>query len=263
MGAAAFLTAIFIHEYGIVLAFGVICLMSLIEYARLTRPRHNRGAFGVVGFATVFGFLLPVTQYIGEFAGEHNMFLLFAFSFGTVYLLDLLMDGALPNPKRITVTIIGIIWIALPVSLMVDIGLGDGFDPIRLIAILFPIWAADVGAYFAGSTFGRTKLAPKISPKKTWEGFIGGILLALAISWGLSAIWPGTYPRWIYLTLGAICAVFGVMGDLLESSFKRSRNIKDSGGLLPGHGGFLDRFDSLFVAAPASWFFLLFLEQLQ
>lgn len=123
--------------------------------------------------------------------------------------------------------------------------------PGLLIWLLAAAAAADIGAYFTGRRFGRRKLAPQVSPGKTWEGVIGGAVAILA--WGIvGALYFGTaagsLPRW--LALAAILFVASVTGDLFESAFKRARGVKDSGGLLPGHGGVLDRVDSVIATAP-------------
>ncbi|MCY3623442.1 MAG: phosphatidate cytidylyltransferase [Gammaproteobacteria bacterium] len=122
--------------------------------------------------------------------------------------------------------------------------------PGLLIWLLAAAAAADIGAYFAGRRFGRRKLAPQVSPGKTWEGAIGGAVAILA--WGIvGAMFFGaeqSLPRWLVLV--AALFVASVTGDLFESAFKRARGVKDSGGLLPGHGGVLDRVDSVIAAAP-------------
>jgi phosphatidate cytidylyltransferase len=126
-----------------------------------------------------------------------------------------------------------------------------------LLCMLLLVWAADIGAYFAGRRFGRLKLAPAVSPNKTWEGVIGGTLLATAVAVG-EARWLGV-PTVPYLGLGLVVVCASIVGDLTESMFKRVAGLKDSGTLLPGHGGVLDRIDSITAAAPfyalgLSWF---------
>lgn len=123
-----------------------------------------------------------------------------------------------------------------------------GYGPQWLVFLLALVWAADVGAYFAGRAFGRHKLAPQVSPGKTWEGLAGGLVLALLVggagAWWFAAPLPGV------LALVALAALASVVGDLTESLFKRRAGVKDSSSLLPGHGGVLDRLDSLLAAAP-------------
>ena len=124
------------------------------------------------------------------------------------------------------------------------------------MGLLLIIWASDTGAYFAGSAFGRTKLFERISPKKTWEGLIGGALVAGGFAIGLSRYYSDLNTiEW--LSGAAIVVVAGNYGDLVESLFKRSMSIKDSGNSIPGHGGFLDRFDSLILSVP---FIVVFLK---
>lgn len=113
------------------------------------------------------------------------------------------------------------------------------------------VWAADIGAYFAGRRFGRRKLAPALSPGKTWEGALGGLLLAIVVAAGFVALWqPSVTSLAAVGVLAVAISCFSVLGDLFESALKRSSGVKDSGGLLPGHGGVLDRIDSLFTTLP-------------
>ena len=165
----------------------------------------------------------------------------------------------------------GLVYIALPFALLATIPLhgacsaGPSYVPGDMLAIIFIVWANDVGAYLAGSLFGRHRLFERISPKKSWEGFAGGVLCAVAVGWlyGLYAgpgdaahglLWGGAglvvAVAGVLGALGESVAVSGVWGDLVESMFKRSVGIKDSGRMMPGHGGFLDRFDALILAVP-------------
>ena len=129
---------------------------------------------------------------------------------------------------------------------------GSAYQPLRVFGLLLLIWTNDTMAYFVGSQLGRRKLFERISPKKTWEGTIGGGLCAVLVAWGLSFIIKDfTQPQW--LVLGMVAAVFGTLGDLVESMLKRSVGVKDSGNLLPGHGGLLDRFDAFIFALPFFW----------
>lgn len=120
-----------------------------------------------------------------------------------------------------------------------------------LLVLLFLIWAADIGAYFAGRAFGRNKLAPAVSPGKTWEGVVGGALAAAAVA-GTACLWLPVHPA-AFILLSMCVALLSVVGDLSESLFKRQAGVKDSGRLFPGHGGVLDRIDSLTAAAPLFW----------
>ena len=154
----------------------------------------------------------------------------------------------------------GLLYITLPVFLLIvyafpSITNGGGIEsvtqagnylPLIPCAIIFSLWINDTMAYIVGSLIGKTPLS-SISPKKTWEGTIGGAVLCV----GMITL-VGTYSKWLrpldWLVISLCCAVFGTLGDLLESKLKRMAGVKDSGHIMPGHGGFLDRFDSLLIA---------------
>lgn len=125
------------------------------------------------------------------------------------------------------------------------------WDPfVVTMGLVLLIWTGDTAAYYAGRTFGKHKLAPSLSPKKTWEGAIGGGVGAMAVALLLASVWSGglAMPHW--LVLAGIVGTFGPLGDLFESALKRAAGAKDSASILPGHGGVLDRFDALAFVAP-------------
>ena len=130
------------------------------------------------------------------------------------------------------------------------------FSPGVIIGFFMLIWANDSGAYLAGASFGRHRLFERISPKKSWEGFFGGLLLALLVAWLLSG-WFGVVDRIHWVIISVIISISGTYGDLIESLFKRSVGVKDTGTIMPGHGGFLDRFDSTIFAFPLVYLFIL------
>lgn len=168
----------------------------------------------------------------------------------------------------------GLLYITLPILMMLTLGL---YNPDRIryydfssmwenssqvrysfiipCGIIFSIWINDTMAYMVGSFIGKTPFS-KISPKKTWEGTAGGaVLCIIIISWLGWILKYFTLVDWICIS--SICAVFGTLGDLLESKLKRKAGVKDSGTLMPGHGGFLDRFDSFLIATPAVWLYIV------
>jgi phosphatidate cytidylyltransferase len=155
------------------------------------------------------------------------------------------------NPfGNIGVNMLGLFYVGIPMSLLNMLAFTEnGYDYRRILALLFLVWTADTGAYMAGKTMGKHKLAPNISPGKTWEGWIGGALLTLGMGWALGYMLPEV-PLSHRLGAAAVVAIFGVLGDLAESMLKRSVGVKDSGRILPGHGGLLDRFDALLLVLP-------------
>ena len=168
----------------------------------------------------------------------------------------------------------GILYIAIPFFFLARLGYSEiiqtgtgekhlmaSFNYSALIpaAIIFSIWINDTMAYIVGSFIGKTPFS-KISPKKTWEGTIGGAILCVVAMVFIVKLLPG-HEKLSMINWGviaALCAVFGTFGDLFESKLKRMAGVKDSGNIMPGHGGFLDRFDSLLFAVPAVWLYLRF-----
>jgi phosphatidate cytidylyltransferase len=129
------------------------------------------------------------------------------------------------------------------------------FSPGIIIGFFILIWANDTGAYLTGMSFGSHKLMERISPKKTWEGLIGGIIIASVVAWFLSG-WLGVVDKIHWVVIALIVSFAGTYGDLVESMLKRSTGVKDSGTIMPGHGGFLDRFDSTIVSFPLVYLFI-------
>jgi phosphatidate cytidylyltransferase len=126
--------------------------------------------------------------------------------------------------------------------------------------VLLAVWANDTFAYFAGRTLGRHKMAPRVSPGKTWEGFAAGSVASVAVCF--FAMYAADFLQiWQSLVLGVLLAVVGPLGDLFESALKRDMQVKDTGRVLGGHGGMLDRIDALLFAAPAVWFLLAAFNQ--
>jgi phosphatidate cytidylyltransferase len=167
-----------------------------------------------------------------------------------MFICELYRKSATPI-ANIATSLLGALYVALPMALLIvtPILLGGGeWNPWIMILYIFIIWANDVFAYLFGITLGRHRLFERISPKKSWEGFFGGLLGAMAMGWVAATILGASVPMWIGLAL--VAAISGVFGDLVESLMKRSVDIKDSGNIIPGHGGCLDRFDALILSAP-------------
>ena len=167
-------------------------------------------------------------------------------------------------------TLFGLFYITMPICMLLDLRTVwssfegrktlEDFGNTIPIAIIFSIWINDTMAYLVGSFIGKTPFS-KISPKKTWEGTIGGAILCVVT---IGFLFPLLADRFFYpyaqkqtwFIIAALCAVFGTLGDLLESKIKRMADVKDSGSIMPGHGGFLDRFDSLLIATPVVWVYV-------
>ena len=154
----------------------------------------------------------------------------------------------------------GILYISLPLALLIDLRnywaeVNTDLNLTIPLLTIFSLWVSDTMAYLVGSLIGKTPLSP-ISPKKTWEGTVGGILLAIGVMSAI-AYFTGKLSITHTAIIAALASISGTYGDLFESKLKRMAGVKDSGRIMPGHGGFLDRFDSLFFAAVAVWFYVI------
>lgn len=177
---------------------------------------------------------------------------------GFLFLVELFRNKKNPF-ANIAYTILGIVYASVPFAIFLDMAYTSadrGYSYQIIIGTLLMLWASDSGAYFAGKTMGKTKLFERISPKKTWEGSAGGLLLSLAFAIGISQYWDDL-ALWQWITMSVIIVVIGGMGDLVESLLKRSLEVKDSSHAIPGHGGFLDRFDGLILSLPFLACFLI------
>jgi len=257
LGSAGIIAAIVLSEWGYFAVFFILCLFSILEFYKLAgldglAPQKTFGALiGLVIF--VFSFLIEK----GELS-QRYYFLIFPMM-SCVYMIKLYKKFERKPFTNIAFTFLGIFYVAVPFALLNIVIFDNGVYNFEIIfGCLFILWASDTGAYFAGTYLGKRKLFERISPKKSWEGFFGGALLALIFAYGLSQyLHTLTVVEWIIV--GLIIIVGGTFGDLVESLLKRSIEIKDSGSSLPGHGGFLDRFDGLLISAP---FIVAYLEVL-
>ncbi|MEO1652099.1 MAG: phosphatidate cytidylyltransferase, partial [Bacteroidota bacterium] len=159
--------------------------------------------------------------------------------------------------EQIGITLLGLVYVMLPfASLHLAVFWEGQFHYQIILGIFFIVWIHDIGAYFIGSRYGRRQLFPRISPNKSWEGTVGGAILAWTMAFLLAQYLQDlSLAQW--LVIASIIIVLGTHGDLIESMLKRNIRLKDSSEILPGHGGFLDRFDNLLISAP---FIALFLK---
>lgn len=261
LGSAAIIYGLIVSEWAYFGVFFIICFFSLREFYKLMAfdrllPLKGIGiALGMSAFCLSFfiarGNLSPKYYFI--------VFPLMTL----IYIIKLYKKGEQKPFTNIAFTLLGILYIALPIALLNHAVFNEMRAEWRIITvynfesilgILLILWATDTGAYFAGTFLGKNKLFERISPKKTWEGFIGGAILAgfIAFTYNLILL---NYDHKFFSSLDLvvitiIIVVGGTFGDLVESLLKRSIEIKDSGTSIPGHGGFLDRFDGLFISAP-------------
>ena len=161
---------------------------------------------------------------------------------------------------NIATTAMGVVYVAVPLSLMCFVPIlaninSETWNPWAFLCYLFIVWGNDVFAYLVGISIGKHKMCPRLSPKKSWEGFFGGVLGSLAMGALGAYIVDGNYLLWI--GLAAVVSLSSVVGDLAESMFKRDAGVKDSGNFIPGHGGMLDRFDALILSAPFAFIYLI------
>jgi phosphatidate cytidylyltransferase len=215
--------------------------------------------------------LFVIVMLAGLFINQWAFIALFSIvMFGCLYELSKIVKKI--NSKKYFLFIpLAFFYIIMPLMMMLDLGINGNrpynpnqvnylpYSPLFPCAIIFSIWVNDTMAYFVGSFIGKTPFS-KISPKKTWEGTIGGALLCVLVIALLGYLIPAaksiSVANWIIIA--ALCAIFGTIGDLFESKLKRMAKVKDSGSFMPGHGGFLDRFDSLLFATPFVWCFVKF-----
>ena len=208
--------------------------------------------------------LFPMAIYIHSFAPQIGLVTLLAPY--AVFLLAVFITTLFTkheNPLgELGLTALSQVYIVVPLSLLFVLAFNPASNEnvmpwyVLPLALYFFVWTDDCGAYLAGSTLGRHKLCPRISPGKTWEGCVGGLVLALGTAVAVSFLFP-YLPMWKWMGMAAVCVVFGTFGDLVESLMKRTLGIKDSGHLLSGHGGILDRIDSMLMALPAVVVYLL------
>ncbi|BCA56998.1 Phosphatidate cytidylyltransferase [Nitrospira sp. KM1] len=229
-----------------VLALGSV---ALLEFYRLAPSLHHDRWFVAVGLLG-FGALIVEPLRPG---------LLIHVVLGTVVVLlslPIALRAALDDAlKNAAVVLLGVFYLGSTLGFTVQTRLLPGGEWL-IFFLLLVTWAADTGAYYAGTLFGRHRLAPRISPKKSVEGLMGGLLIAVVVAF-LSRWWflPGLSATHCAV-LGILLTMAGLWGDLAESALKRSVGAKDSGGVLPGHGGMLDRLDSLLFTAPAFYYYV-------
>ncbi len=247
--------------YTLLMLLAAICIGGMLEFYKIARLT---GAEPLETYPTILGVLAMLIAFFGRLGQiSFAWFLIFIPALFILFVVELYRKKKNPF-ANVAWAIAGLIYIAVPMALLayIPVQAGTGgvivYRPFMVLSIIFIVWANDVGAYLCGVTMGRHKLFERISPKKSWEGFVGGIICAVGVGMLMSHIQSSPLMLWGWA--GLVIAVAGVFGDLVESMFKRSVGLKDSGNLIPGHGGILDRFDALIFAVPFVFmYFVLFL----
>ncbi|MEI6488740.1 MAG: phosphatidate cytidylyltransferase [Bacteroidales bacterium] len=253
---AVMVFAILFHPLAALSLFAVICYFSLYEF------------YGLMNRYSVI-----TDRYLHSFSGAYLViiFFIYSMSFFTkwlllpyfFYLLTLPLTELYKKENasvlNIGLALLGHLYVAMPFALLGWLGYfqPSTYQPILILAIFVNIWANDSGAYIVGSRFGKHRLFERISPKKSWEGFLGGLFMAIAVS-SIFAIYIHALTPIEWIGFGIVTSISATYGDLFESFLKRSIGIKDSGNILPGHGGMLDRFDAPLFAIPAVMIYLYF-----
>jgi phosphatidate cytidylyltransferase len=253
LGIPVLLTAVYYGGWWLGAAVLALSLIGIWEYYGLARAKGVKPltAWGLAGGVILcYCFFEPSAIS----AGAVSLWLL-------LLLCRMVVKGDVESSlARAGATVFGVVYVAgLLGHLMLLRGLDDVFGFKLAVLTMTLIWIGDTGAYFTGMAFGKRPLAPKISPKKSMEGLAGGALFTLTAAFLIARYWIWELSNWQALVIGLGVAVFGTLGDLFESLLKRDAGVKDSGNLLPGHGGVLDRFDSMMFALPfVYWFCRIF-----
>ena len=249
VGAAIVISSIIYSDWTYFLVFAFILGFSQMEFYKLC---GLDGMLPLKSFGTFLGLLIFTLTFMIEKEQLPNEYLYLIFPIiSLTFFLKLYKKTDKKPFTGVAFTYLGIFYVAVPFSLLnlAVFSVDKVYHFEIILGCLLILWASDTGAYFAGTKFGKTKLFERVSPKKSWEGFLGGAFSAIAVAFLLARYFQ-SIQDWKWLVISGIIIIAGTYGDLIESLFKRSIEIKDSGHGLPGHGGFMDRFDGLLLSAP-------------
>lgn len=261
----AAIVASFLRPEAMVLLFSIVTGLTIWEFTGLVNERENVNVNRFISTVAGVYFFFAMTYFCSDlYGGAAKSVVFIPYLVTILYLLIAELYLKHPDPiQNWAYTMLSQMYIALPFSMLNVLAFtatNNGvvtFNTLLPLSIFVFLWVNDSGAYCVGSLLGRHKLFPRISPGKSWEGSVGGAVFVLAAAYAISYFLDDrmlTLPQW--LGLGLVVVVFGTWGDLIESLFKRTLGIKDSGTILPGHGGMLDRFDSSLLAIPAAVVYL-------
>jgi len=253
-----------LHPVSLVITGFIIALGTLYEYYLMVRLAGVKPQLQAGMVAGAITYLLAAAIAAGIL--NTKFFLILIPVFFLVMIIELYRKQEKPFDS-IAHTLFGVIYTVLPFSLIpfsafshtgIDTLVSNdltNFSPGIIVGFFILLWANDSGAYLIGVAFGKHRLMERISPKKSWEGFFGGVILSVSAAWLISG-WLGVVTPFLWIMVSLIIAVSGTYGDLIESMLKRSIGVKDSGNIMPGHGGFLDRFDSTIISFPLVFLFI-------
>ena len=261
----AAIVASFLRPETMVLLFSIVTGLTVWEFTGLVNERENVTVNRFICTVAGVYFFFAMTYFCSDlYGGAAKSVVFIPYLVTIIYLMiaELYLKQADPIQDW-AYTMLSQMYIALPFSLLNVLAFTattNGvvtFNTLLPLSIFIFLWVNDSGAYCVGSLLGRHKLFPRISPGKSWEGSIGGALFVLLAAYAISYFLDGRMLNSLeWLGLGLVVVIFGTWGDLVESLFKRTLGIKDSGNILPGHGGMLDRFDSSLMAIPAAVVYL-------
>lgn len=261
----AAVVASFLRPEAMVLLFSIVTGLTVWEFTGLVNERPGVTVNRFICTVAAVYFFYAMTYFCSDvYGGVAKSVVFIPYLVTVIYLMvsELYLKHADPI-QNWAYTMFSQMYIALPFSLLNVLAFtatpqgAVSFNTLLPLSVFVFLWVNDSGAYCVGSLLGRHKLFPRISPGKSWEGSIGGAVFVLAAAWAISRFLDSTMLTTLeWLGLGLVVVVFGTWGDLIESLFKRTLGIKDSGNILPGHGGMLDRFDSSLMAIPAAVVYL-------
>ena len=249
VGVSIILGGVLYNEWTFWVLFLAISILTQREFYKLLKLDENH-PLSVYG--TFCGIVLNLlTFFIEKEILPFKFYYLIVPLLTTTFFIKLYRKKDTKPFANLGYTFLGIIYVAVPFALINEMVLTDakGYAPQLILGCLFILWANDTGAYFAGRFLGKRKLFERVSPKKTWEGFFGGAITSLIIAF-VQTKYFNSLLMWQWYGIAIIIIITGTLGDLVESLFKRSIAIKDSGNTIPGHGGFMDRFDGLLLSMP-------------
>ena len=261
----AAVVASFLRPEAMVLLFSIVTGLTVWEFTGLVNERPGVTVNRFISTVAAVYFFYAMTYFCSDvYGGVAKSVVFIPYLVTVIYLMvsELYLKHADPI-QNWAYTMLSQMYIALPFSLLNVLAFtatpqgAVSFNTLLPLSVFVFLWVNDSGAYCVGSLLGRHKLFPRISPGKSWEGSIGGAIFVLVAAWAISRFLDSTMLTTLeWLGLGLVVVVFGTWGDLIESLFKRTLGIKDSGNILPGHGGMLDRFDSSLMAIPAAVVYL-------